>query len=431
MTPETFVAALDSWRGNGRGRIPSDHRITTADEARAVCRALASGPVYDTPEAAGSLPLHELTAFFQTVDSKEAATVLRQEGLPHLRRFLETAVQELLPADPDDSPAQQRHNTHLFVLKILAMYRQPGDGPLLVQAARNPRMAGGYLWSIVFGIVGDRHPDAAAVCEALGEPPPEGFVGVAYLDFANAMAVGRKIARHPFDSEAGIARLVGYLEDRNPKNYSYAVSATASIPFLDAAARDTLMTSADQHPDALVRLEAAWALAKTGSEFGRQRLAQLCLKPRFAARAIEYLEELGLGAHIPAKARDPDYQAMAEMCKWLMHPMEFGAAPDEISQYDTRMLNWPPTNDRRRLWLFRYRYEPRDGADANEGIGLVGSVTFALFGEATVALSPEDVYALHCCWELQTNGDPRAPEQRAAAAGRKMLAEANPGFGTA
>jgi hypothetical protein len=120
---------------------------------------------------------------------------------------------------------------------------------------------------------------------------------------------------------------------------------------------------------------------------------------------------------------------MAQMCNWLMHPMEFGAAPDEITQYDTRVLDWPPTNDRRRLWLFRYRYAPRDGADAAEGIGLVGSVTFALFGEVTAGLPAEDVYALHCCWELQTNGDPRAPEQRTAAAGRKILAEANPGFG--
>jgi hypothetical protein len=86
-----------------------------------------------------------------------------------------------------------------------------------------------------------------------------------------------------------------------------------------------------------------------------------------------------------------------------MHPNEFGRPPDQITEYDTRDLYWPPTGDRRRFWLFKYRYQPQ-GADgqAHEGIGLVGSTTFALFGEATADLAPEDVYGLHCCWEHPT-----------------------------
>ena len=52
---------------------------------------------------------------------------------------------------------------------------------------------------------------------------------------------------------------------------------------------------------------------------------------------------------------------------------------------------------------------------------MVGSVTFALFGETNADLSPEDVYGLHCCWELECNGDDRAPRKRSAAAGRKLL----------
>jgi hypothetical protein len=295
-----------------------------------------------------------------------------------------------------------------------------------------PGVPKGYLWSVIFGIVAEQHPDAVAICEGHREPLPEGFLGVAYLDFANALAVKQLITRHPFDSKVGIARLVAHLAARDPKLYSYAVSATASIPFVNASARETLMVSADQHPDALVRLEAAWALAKTGSEFGRQRLAQLSLNPRYAQRAVAYLEELGLGPHIPSRARAPDFQAIAQMCNWLMHPNEFGRPPDQITEYDTRDLNWPPTGDRRRFWLFKYRYEPQ-GADgqAHEGIGLVGSTTFALFGEATADLAPEDVYGLHCCWELQIQKDARAPEKRNAAIGRQMLAEANPGFASA
>jgi hypothetical protein len=36
---------------------------------------------------------------------------------------------------------------------------------------------------------------------------------------------------------------------------------------------------------------------------------------------------------------------------------------------------------------------------------MVGAATFALFGEATADLPPEDIYGLHCCWELGSAQD--------------------------
>src|SRR5437016_9981369 len=112
------------------------------------------------------------------------------------------------------------------------------------------------------------------------------------------------------------------LSTRTPASHDWSpispipIRRTMDTPFLprrafhsiSAGARETLIAGDDRHPNAFVRLEAAWALAKTGSEFGWQRLAQLCLNPRFAERAIDYLEELRLGAHIPPKARDPDFR---------------------------------------------------------------------------------------------------------------------------
>ena len=68
-----------------------------------------------------------------------------------------------------------------------------------------------------------------------------------------------------------------------------------------------------------------------------------------------------------------------------------------------------------------YTYPGEEGKGPDVGLGMVGSTTFALFGEATDDLPPEDVYGLHCCWELQSNQDPRAPEERSAAAGRAIL----------
>jgi hypothetical protein len=98
--------------------------------------------------------------------------------------------------------------------------------------------------------------------------------------------------------------------------------------------------------------------------------------------------------------------------------------------HDTRERHWPPTNDRRQLWLFRYRYQPSQPEDGSESddleddaVGMVGSITMALFGEPTAELPPEDVYALHCCWELESNNDSRAPCRRSVKAGRKILAD--------
>lgn len=134
------------------------------------------------------------------------------------------------------------------------------------------------------------------------------------------------------------------------------------------------------------------------------------------------MEELGLGAYIPGKVRDPDFQALTEMCSsWLMHPNELGRPPDFITQIDSRELNWPPSGDRRRFWLFKYRCEPRaENQPADEGIGLVGSITFALLGETTTDLTPEDVYALHCCWELEIYD---GSKEFKIANGRRLLAE--------
>jgi hypothetical protein len=80
------------------------------------------------------------------------------------------------------------------------------------------------------------------------------------------------------------------------------------------------------------------------------------------------------------------------------------------------------TNETRRLRLIRYRYaKTADEPNESAGVGLVGSITFSLFSETTADMPPEDVYALHCCWELETNQDPRAPQKRSASAGRTLL----------
>lgn len=432
MTSNELVAILNEWSatgGNLLDSLPTHHSVTTAQEADAICRALGSAHIYQTINSIQTPALHSLAALCQSIESEEAARILRDNGLRHVRRILVDALDHPDATDLDSWGLDQRKEAQLFLLKILAMLGQTGDGRIIVKAARNPRMAAGYWWSMIFDSVCDSHPDAMDILEGLRDPLPSGPMGVAYMTFVNRLALENRITAHPYDTDAGIACLQAYLTDPDPEHYDYAVSATAALPFLKSHASSALQASADQHPDPIVRLEAAWALAKAGSKFGRHRLAQLCLNPRFSERAIFYLEELGFAADIPSRARDPDFQAIAAMCSWLMHPNEFGRPPDEISQYDARELYWPPTGDKRRVWLFKYRYRPHEhDSSVNEGIGMVGSVTFALFGETTSDMLPADAYALHCCWELQMSEDPRVGEQLDLAMGKQILAEANPGF---
>ena len=126
-----------------------------------------------------------------------------------------------------------------------------------------------------------------------------------------------------------------------------------------------------------------------------------------------YLKELKRMDAIPDEANDPDFLAMAEMCDWLAHPQEFGQPPDEIELYDTREMLWPPTNDWRPLWLFKYRYFASDDEESEtHGIGMTGSITFSLLDETSPDMSADDIYALHCCWELEATEDPRAPDRK-------------------
>jgi hypothetical protein len=360
-------------------------------------------------------------AWFQGAEAEEAVAVFRQLGLPELLRVFDETVAQ----PPGD---WRTKDDLLFLLKIVCMYGAEGGLDRLVSAVQSPQLGDGHLWSVIFGIVSkDEHPWQIDLVEALRKPLPSDFAGVAYLDLCNTVARSGRLSSHPFDSDAGFARLAAWLSDRGEGHSSYGHSAAASIPFLSPERRGKVQELANRHPDRAVQLEAAWAAAACGEARGYQTLQSACADPRHASSAMEYLRELGAADRIPLHTRSEDFQAIAEMCDWLAHPMEFGRAPADIRQVDTRELFWPPTNDRRRVWVFRYEYPPRDGEkDPDIGYGMVGSVTFALFGESTASLSPEQVYAVHCAWELEANRDPRAPKKRTVEAGLEILRGYNP-----
>ena len=388
----------------------------SCDDAEGLCTVLAEQtdihPLIDlAPGGEYGTRLADLAILFQQESTDAATRVLRDRGLPELARLFDAALRTLAcPPHPIT-----------IIGKIFALYAYPPGVGRVAKATR--QFPEEFLWQMVYGLYADeRHPYGPDLVERLRNPLPPGFAGVVLLDLANTLSRENRLPTHPFDNPSGRERLEGFLVESDPRHFSYAHSAAAALPFINGEARNALAALAMDHPDTGVQMEAAWASAHRGGTAGLTFLARMCEDPRHSAAARGYLEELGKTDRVPAVAQEPDFQAAAEFCQWLAHPQEFGVPPTEIALVDTRELDWPPTNDRRQVWLFRFTFSglKEDGTDES-GIGMVGSVTFSLFGETTPEMSPEDVYGLHCCWELEMNRDPRAPEERSAQAGRKLL----------
>jgi tetratricopeptide (TPR) repeat protein len=372
-----------------------ERRVKTEAEAKAICALLKSLPAKDPKaELAITSRLHAITGLFQEAETKEAALVLTEEGIPELCRIFDQLA---------DTKDKQTMDDLLFVLKILAMYRTEAGTDRVISAARMPLMAEACMWSVILRQYNRDHPQAKRILRELGNPLPHGFLAVAFLDCANNRAIKGAEMTHPFNSAEGIKQLQAWLAGRDEKHYSYAHSAAASIPFIRAPERDQLLALALDHPQADVQLEGAWASAKLGSEGGLKVLARYCLDPNYSKQARQYLSELGRKDAIPREALSPDFQAKAEFANWLAYPTELGRAPDEVEIVDQRKLPWPPDGERKSLWLIKYQVKDTTGlADDDVGCGLVGSVTFCLFSYKLAERPPEDGYAIHCFWEMQS-----------------------------
>ena len=394
-----------------------EYEIDSRSEAEALAKAMTEfvqRPL-DSDEAVSAFP--ELTRLFQSVTSAEAFRYLAVHGIPLLIEAYDARL-----IDPGEC-----ENDLLFALKIFARYGTEDGLERIVDAAFSMALQDGFLWSVIFEQLSDTDPAIRDLVRRLSQPLPDGFVSVALLDWVNRLCRDEIISGHPFNTVAGIEKLRGWLVSVNEDEFTYAHASAAALPFISDPPRSELIALAMDHPDIGVQMEAAWATAYLGSDSGVKFLARLCLDPNLAMTARTYLKELKRMDAIPDEANDPDFLAMAEMCDWLAHPQEFGQPPDEIELYDTREMLWPPTNDWRPLWLFKYRYFASDDEESEtHGIGMTGSITFSLLDETSPDMSADDIYALHCCWELEATEDPRAPAERSIEAGRQLIDDAQP-----
>lgn len=375
-----------------------------------VLGALRAAPAPLRSEEDGEA-FHDAVSALQDAPSERARRAIARPASAELVRVVDATVGSTRRAKFADAV--------LFALKMLAFTGTKEGVACIIRVARAGYQADEYLWSFVLGAIGDGHPGAAEVFRALRSPLPEKFMGIALLDAANTAAREHGLKRHPFDTAEGVKRLAGYLRGR-PE--SYAVSACAALPFIGAARRRPLVTLARAHKDPAIRMEVAWATAKMGERAGLEELVRMCLDRDRSVQAKQYLQELGKARLIPEAAQEPDFAAMAEMCDWLAHPNEYGEPPDTITLMDKRKIYWPPTHDTREVRLFSFVY----GKSAHRekrcvGVGMVGSMTWSFFDETTPTMKPEMIYGLHCCLELMSNSDRRAPKRRSGKAGWALV----------
>jgi hypothetical protein len=373
----------------------SDYKISSKKDAKAIVEALSRLPSTDIQSSGYSSPLYTLVGLFQDLDGRDAPAfeILRDAGTHELLRIFDE-----LKGSFDDAV----HDDLLFLLKILAMYGTHDGAERIVEAARIPIKPDGYMWSVILSGFKDGHPERDFVYRSLSNPVPPGFIAVGLLDAANSEAIEGQLDDHPFDNDHGYAQLRAWLTSRNPNEFSYAHSATATLPFLDQSERNWLLGLAREHTDTGVRMEAAWASAKLGQEIGFQMLRDYCLDINYSSTAIQYLTELEREDIVPQEASEPEFQAKAEFANWLAHPNELGRPPDKLEVLDHRTIYWPPGGEDASLWLIKYRLADLWGLEADDvDCGLVGSTTWCIFSYKMHQRPPEDCYAIHCCWELE------------------------------
>ena len=402
-----------------RLRELGEYVIETQADAEAVCEALRSLPPSGGERSCGSSPVSSILQLFECLyaDDCPAARVLYRRGVAELIQMLQRLD---VTCDSDQWDA-------LLTLKVLAAYGTRAGAEQVVQAALRPLDDESFLWSEVMQQYSASNPQTPYVYQQLAQTLPTGFIAVALLDSANAALLAGAPLPHPFNTRPGRRRLHDWLAASNHQASSYALSAAAALPFIDPPDRDSLLALAFEHADAAVQMEASWASAKLGSKAGLKCLARCCLDPHRALVALRYLEELGRTDLAPPESLAPDFQAQAVICDWLAHPNEFGGPPDHIELWDHRRFHWPPSRKDRELRLFLYRYDDHTGHDPPFiGVAMSGSIPWSFGEQHDSQLSPEDYYALHCCWELEINGDPLAPESRSLEVGHAILRRFNP-----
>ncbi len=416
--PHTLGRVLTAWLTDGgdltkalEGLDEEDAEPRTTSDVNLLKRTVdklrdaAPGPAITAQMTA-------LTEVCDSVTDSETYDLIVEDVLPAVQKWAKKRIAE--PASftvaASDQPGEDAQ--FLQVLQYLMENGETDDTrPLLVLAARQGVGPEDYAWASLFRTFSTEPKQMTLLVKELKGALPPGFAGVSLLDSANQARLKEKWKdRHPYDSEAGVARLQAWFESRDPETSSYAHSAAVGLAFLSPPFRARLLPVALAHPSEEVRMEAAWSDLKHEGATGLEVLKKACLDVNRSSTARRYLEELHHAADVPAAAKEPDFAAKATMSEWLQHPNELGAPPLSLDIHDKAELFWPPLKKKVPLWLIKYthRAESDEEGAAKEietNYGMVGSMTWSFFAEENASPTAGYLYVRHCALELQRQAD--------------------------
>ena len=354
-----------------------DRRIRSRGDAKAIVRALLTAPKHSTA----------LVSLLEQVEKNSPAHAeLAQSGVRQLTHVFDEQ------GNQDEDGVRYR----MDMLRFLAKYGGREGAQRIVDAARSPSLEACSYWYRVLRSLPDG-PNLDFVFATLADPLPAEPVLEALMLVANELALAGGLRNHPLDSVDGCDQLRRWLDATDSDN---PVNATVALAFVESPQCEEVLATAREHADPEVRLEAAWVSARRGDRRGLDALVEFCRTPQHAMAAMRYLEELHRDDLVPGSAKDPGFLAKAKFAYWLAYPTELGQPPDRLEIIDHRLLDWPPAGDRIPLWIVRFEVD----GDAQEALrsdcGLVGSTTWCFLDGRMKLRSPEDCYAIHCCWEL-------------------------------
>lgn len=456
---------LKDWiKSDLKGDLVLDEQamLDTPGQAKLVAQALSMVPSFPlaSDEYVLNESLEELIYLAPRTEKAYGAAV--EFILPQIRRLVDDA---LARAESEIVDAE------LLVLAVKALIESEQDKAdvkrlLDVIQVKNSVLKSALHeangWYEIFGVFDIENPYTVFFYEQVGKSLPDGFCAKALLDVSNDFwmehgqnhLITEVELKHPYDHRSGVKTLESWInaeltgdDSANQELLAGAESAVGALPFISTVDIEGLLKKAEVFPAMDVQIVAAWARIKRDPALAleaSQRALALLIEASKDFKISEYvyghLVDLGLQESMPKEALDRGFAAKAAMYSGLVNSWDYGLRePASFELIDERQLYWPALKKVCKVYLFAYGYMVEQDEDKelfapynfpHYGLVVEGQTPLSLV-QATQGRSVEEVYALHCAWEMQDFSSPKVfYHQRDAhlAKGLTLLKKYNPGF---
>lgn len=436
--------------------------LDTPEQAKLVSQALSmvsSFPLANTDNLLNNA-LEELIYLAPATEKAYSAAVMFI--LPQLRRLVDDALARA---------ESERVDADLLVLAVKALIeseQEQADVQRLLDVLRvknsafRSELCDASSWYDLFGVFDLENPYTQFFYKHVCEYLPQGFCSNALLDVSNNFWMDHGQSRlvtavklkHPYDCVQGVRILESLItaevssdDVERQELLANVESAVGALPFIHSVDVEPLLKAAEAFNETDVCIVTAWARIKRDahlvSDASQQALAYLVGASqdfKISCYVQGRLSDLGLESYIPKEVLDGAFAAKAAMYSGLMNSWEYSLRePTSFELIDERELYWPALKKVCKVYLFAYSYMGEQEEDKelfaqysfpHYGLVVQGQEPLSLV-QVTQGCSIEDVYALHCAWEMQDFSSPKVfYHQRDAhlAKGLALLKKYNPEF---